>query len=309
MLEATRFIGELLKQFQDNFGYSVKCSGKMTPKMFFRGVEDREYDLIPKLFRFEENLEQVLRRFTDMKFLNPSEMPKGATHDFDNLALLEQAQHYGVPTPLLDFTSNILVSLFFACGGFTTIKNTDGAIWLLDIDKFIDQSKLDIDDVYPHGGKVQNYLNHNAIYHIYGIDEFENGVINVEPLNTTKYPILYKPWYRERRMLSQSSWFLIWGTVKKPLNKQIGFNEYEYNETKGISESVNKNSALTKVVFPFGIKEQILMILDNTFGINIASIAPTLDNVGQYIAKKYVVEKETKKYGQIFGGNEIHNRF
>jgi hypothetical protein len=42
---------------------------------------------------------------------------------------ISYAQHYGIPTRLLDVTSNALVALFFACGAANN-ANVDGSVWL-----------------------------------------------------------------------------------------------------------------------------------------------------------------------------------
>ena len=41
---------------------------------------------------------------------------------------LELAQHYGVPTRLLDWTENALIALYFAC---ESNKNCDAVVWML----------------------------------------------------------------------------------------------------------------------------------------------------------------------------------
>ena len=96
---------------------------------FFRGQSSSEYRLIPSIGRFykdgeEESLlqfeKEIFRDFKRKYALYTDVRPQ---NDKDFLFL---AQHYGLPTRLLDWTYNPLIALFFACN---SNPNKDGVVY------------------------------------------------------------------------------------------------------------------------------------------------------------------------------------
>lgn len=85
---------------------------------FFRGQSSKEYQLIPSIGRlFKEGQESVLKQyereiFDDFKRKYSMFTDTRPQNDKEFLFL---AQHYGLPTRLLDWTYNPLIALFFAC--------------------------------------------------------------------------------------------------------------------------------------------------------------------------------------------------
>ncbi len=78
---------------------------------YYRGHSDKEYSLIPSIYRKKELITNENRIFKDIIAQNPSDF-KGCASTFEKLVKM---QHYSVPTRLLDITTNPLVALYFAC--------------------------------------------------------------------------------------------------------------------------------------------------------------------------------------------------
>lgn len=79
--------------------------------LFYRGHPDVSYQLKPSVFRNKSlsgNEKKIIYRAM-------SEMPKEFDSDKYFFDKLVRAQHYGIPTRLLDLTINPLIALYFAC--------------------------------------------------------------------------------------------------------------------------------------------------------------------------------------------------
>ena len=78
---------------------------------FYRGHADKDWDLLPSIFRTPNGVEKEHLLFRDMV----AHEPQNFSECKSALDYLVQMQHYGLPTRLLDMTTNPLVALYFAC--------------------------------------------------------------------------------------------------------------------------------------------------------------------------------------------------
>ncbi len=107
----------------------AKADPSMTETRWFRGHSDSSWKLVPQVFR-EENWgagESGIYSEFQMKAPSRYGMCPPAT---DAVAWLILAQHYGLPTRLLDWSESILTATFFAVEDEDT--DTDGALWEID---------------------------------------------------------------------------------------------------------------------------------------------------------------------------------
>ena len=89
-------------------------------KFYYRGHSNIDYALCPSIARYRHNIGVELSLIEAANYKMPDEFNK----DGDLLTTLAKMQHYGLPTRLIDFTTNPLVALYFACQE----KNVDGEV-------------------------------------------------------------------------------------------------------------------------------------------------------------------------------------
>ena len=80
-------------------------------EIFYRGHADKDWELLPSIFRTPNGVEKEHLLFRDMV----AHEPQSFSECKSALDYLVQMQHYGLPTRLLDMTTNPLVALYFAC--------------------------------------------------------------------------------------------------------------------------------------------------------------------------------------------------
>lgn len=225
--------------------------------LLYRGVSNVDYELLPGALRKNTDKEAVYKfgeknsRAIALHFKKHASYILGNNIIDNNLNLLTYAQHFGVPTKLLDFTSNPLISIFFACADDSN-KNNDGAIYILNTKSYHHFSLKKDPEMYKKS---------NDVIAKKMVDELFDKKLS------TEIPYWYIPQYIDKRMAAQSSVFFIWGKDHRDLSKIVNPNP----------------DILNKIIIPKEVKERVLIDLFKV-GMNHSVVYPDLDGLGKFIS-------------------------
>ena len=281
----------LLNDYKTQFSKTYRTGGFM-----FRGMSDISWSLLPGIFRkypekqnskkitsasysgniFSINEYEILSHFRkEASGLLTHISPK------DDFTWLQYAQHYGVPTRLLDFTANPLVAMYFCC---QSESETDGVVWIINTVTFESWSTNEIICGNMGPDYTREAIINSIMREMRG--EFDWGKVNGEPREKKELPIMFIPPYIDQRMSAQSSRFLLWGNKQVALENMIE-SDNEMQLCQGVRlDRKDDQRFLAKIAIPSQCKHSIMKELD-LLNINDKSIFPGLDGIGKYINKYY----------------------
>ncbi len=173
---------------------------------WFRGNADLTYRLVPSALRYPKLSERnkALSLLNDFKRFGELKLTKtpNANQEFKWVQL---AQHYGLPTRLLDWTKNAAIALYFAC---EREPEKDGAVFILnpiDLNREASPKEPRIFDPNQDVSLIRRYLR-------------LDGSKNLRDLKTIA---VNPPWNSERIMLQQGVFTLNGSRMFTLTDKQV----------------------------------------------------------------------------------------
>ncbi len=298
-----RSIDEILKLIPKHFHDFSKFG------LWFRGQEDFSFDLTPSLFRqgVKYKIKTLYEKamFRDFLLLKHVQDRKSLS-TFEFLTIM---QHYRMPTRLLDWTSNLLVALFFAVQN----HKKDGALFILD------PCQLNRISSWNNQDGMYDYLTNEVVIrsNLARIDEDLSELLNVPEIvniisksrtkmdltmqsegvflkfnskewqRTVETPIAVVPAQQHDRILLQSGKFTLHGGKM--------FAGENVVISRSIEECIqNTSGILIKIKIPRRSKLKISNALSYC-GINESSLFPELDYQASYIVQKWTNSNDKSK--------------
>ena len=254
-------------------------------ELFFRGHSDFKFRLEPSIYRNRKLISNEHNLFKEFILRTPTDF----LNEKSGLEKLVKMQHYGLPTRLLDLTTNPLVALYFAC---SSQEKRNGKVIVFRIPKN-DIKYYDSDTVSilsniakrPNSFSVEDirelditeYNKQEQIsYLLHEIKEeksYFKSIINPKDIERV---VVVKVKQSNNRIIKQSGAFLIFGINGRKSKPAIIPKEWILNlELKGVDFNIENESKVT-------ILEEL-----NVVGINESTLFPELENQAKYLKKYY----------------------
>ena len=216
---------------------------------WFRGVSDGKWSLTPSALRYPTDddcaralsLVMDFKRVAEMKIDRPPQA-------HEQLKWAQLAQHYGLPTPLLDWTESATMALYFACEN----PSADGIVYLMnpvDLNRLSYPKRPRILDAHSDADIVKKYL----------------PPLDGSARKPPKNPIAVNPVWNSSRLMAQKGVFTLHGTLKAIDAKQA--------------------PSLVAVLILREYKSQLAMELER-IGVDEMSIFPELEHACRFLKHK-----------------------
>lgn len=278
MLNTIETLTDALQIFLANSAIQKKNEDNRV--LMYRGQANQEFDLSPSIFRNGALNREVLM-IRELKRLAPAEFINLGS----SLDRLIKMQHYGLPTRLLDITSNPLVALFFACSD-ESCQDKDGEV-IAFYDYFTppDSSRVDLyAKLSMYEGTTHKDLQHFTSSQESFLDQ-ENEIKRhlLKSYFPEKYLFVSAPMNNER-IRRQHGAFLLFGIDVDEQNNP--FQRESFNIKEQIIKD-HQDGICRSFIVPKQVKKEILNALD-VIGINRSFLFPEFEHQATYVKEKYL---------------------
>ncbi len=292
MTEYEEYIQEASEEF---FVYSVAhlfskvskynstiIENDITGTLLFRGQANIDFPMEASIFR-SGLISKETALINDLILQEPYEFGNNMT-DFEQLVKM---QHYGLPTRLIDVTTNPLVALYFACAD-KTCEDKDGEILILvealqrPTEK---QVKLFAALAEYDGKSIEYFVDYFVQKDLISKDlDFREKQEKLENIFRAKYIPVVAPKNNERIKRQNGAFLLLGLDIEQP--------DYFIKNTYNLKEQLVKDfgdGIPRSLIIPQEKKLVILKELE-IIGINESFVYPELEHQTSYIKNKYNIK-------------------
>ncbi len=232
--------------------------GRFRSRYAFRGLSDSNYKLESRLARhggdFRKLEKHLLRNFK--KYAHRSVVEKDSIWNW-----LSVAQHYGLPTRLLDWTYSPFVAMHFATADIDKF-NVDGVIWAVNYVK--------THNILPE--KLSRKLEDEGanVFTVEMLFESIKSLTELEDLSSDPFILFFEPPSMDDRIVNQFAFFSMSSDSRVVLNSWLE----------------DKMDFWRKIVIPAKLKWEIRDKLDQA-NITERVLFPGLDGLTKWLARHY----------------------
>jgi hypothetical protein len=248
--------GELQDElFADSWNEDI---GRFRSRYAFRGLSDVDYRLETTLIRLDGDyatLERhLLRNFK--KYAHQNVVERDSFWHW-----LSVAQHYGLPTRLLDWTYSPYVALHFATANLERF-DTDGVIWAVN---YLLAHKL-----LPDALRTVLYQEGANVFTVEMLAESISNLTEFERLSSNETPLFFEPPSIDERIINQFGFFSVMPGVRDVMDDWL----------------ISHPGLWRKIVIPADLKWEVRDKLDQA-NITERVLFPGMDGLSRWLKRHY----------------------